>query len=153
MLWYVTLYCYHFSVTNREESGLHFEGPSAPYSWNLRIHWNRLFKWKRHFISRLSSGCVCMSTSPSADCQSDPSGETARNGVLPFRHSPCRHLPHKNVRPGNKTGIIFSNNRRNDIDLVCASILHSLVWWCFVQSFSNVRPHSSKNVSNTSFLF
>ena len=35
--------------------------------WNLRIHWNPLCKWKRHFISRLSGGFVCMSTSPSAD--------------------------------------------------------------------------------------
>ena len=52
--------------------------------WNLRIHWNPLCKWKRHFISRLSGGFVCISSSPSADRRSDPSGETTINGVPYF---------------------------------------------------------------------
>ena len=95
MLWYVTFYCYHFSGTNREVSGLHFEVPSALYNVHcgicligtseyIRIHWNPLCRWKRHFISRLSVVFVCMSTSPSADRRSDPSGETTINGVPSF---------------------------------------------------------------------
>ena len=91
MLWYVTFYCYHFWGSNREVCCLHFEGPFAPYNvhcgmpdWNLRIHWNPLCKWKRHFISRLSGGFVCKSTSPSTYRRSDPSGETTIIWVSSF---------------------------------------------------------------------
>ena len=113
--------------------------------WNLRIHWNPLCKWIRHFISRFSGGFMSISTSPSTDRRSDPSGETTINGVPSFLwHTHCRHLPHKKCQVLKENQHNFSNHRRNDIDLVCASILHSLVWWCFVQLFSNLRPNSSK---------
>ena len=162
MLWYVTFYCYHFSGTNREVSGLHFEGPSAPYNVHCGIcligtsEYNgiRLYKWKKkHFISRLSGGFVYMSTSPSPDRRSDPSGETTINGVPTFLSYTLQTPPSQKCQVWKQNLHNFSNHRRNDSGHVCASILQSLNCWCFVQSFSNVRPHSSKNVSYTLFLF
>ena len=42
LLWYVTFYCNHFSGTNREVSGLHFEGPSTPYYVHCGYAWLEL---------------------------------------------------------------------------------------------------------------
>ena len=130
--------------------------------WNLSIHWNPLCKWKRHFISRLSGGVVCMSTSPSADHRSDPSGETTINGVPYFfvihlvdtfltKISGLETKPASFCQPSSQLTLI----------LFALPILHSLVWWCFrsvnlkcaTQLVEKRVAHIISFLKNTSCIF
>ena len=112
--------------------------------WNLRIHWNPLCKRIRHLISRFSSGFVCMSTSPSPDRRSDPSGETTINGVPSFLwHTHCTVYTYltKNVRSGKKTGIIFPT-------IVATTLISFALPYC-IASFGGISFSHSQMCAQT----
>ena len=111
----VTFCCYHFSVTNREVRGLHFEGPSAPYNVHCGICLIRTLEYTgipcvndKDTLSRDSvvDLCVCQPVHLLV-ARLIHQERPPYMGDHPFCHTPCRHLPHKNVRSGNKTGINF----------------------------------------------
>ena len=94
---------------------------------------------------------MCISTSPSTDRRSDPSGETTINGVPSFLwHTHRRHLPHKKMSGlGKKTGIIFPT--------IVATTLISFALKYFIPSFGGVSfghsqmcdPTRRKRVAHT----